>query len=872
MSGLRLLKMRAVTYVKDALSPGGTPTRYLVWVSVVLAAQTFASLLPSAIFYEEAGPIHLLFGICLCLALVANIARGNAQKIVAAYILYIAGLSLSTISISAGYTPLSGIVFMLTWAMTLFVAERREYISFDLVTVFMVLMLISTVILLLYNPPISTNDYGIILGTGAFITAINIYLVYIDFVQGKNFYQQSRKNFTDLEELSSKLSNILSNEGKLEPLLWQVAQECVPLLGLEECVIYLYSKESNTLIQASAFGNKTGVDNQIINPIELKPGKGIVGKCYLSGKTVMVEETRNNPDYIVDDAVRNSELAVPIISNGKVMGVIDSEHSQKGFFKERHVQAFHIMASFLGIKITEYYARESIEQAKKAREEVLRYRELDELKNKFITNISHDLKTPLSLIKAPAMQIAKLSKDPQISNHTHYILKNTEHLLRVVNQLLQLNRVDQGLNELYIEEIRVDELIAKVATQYRGLAEKDQINFVVHAEHLIVMSDTFRLEQIIHNLVHNAFRYTGKNGSVWLSTFHQGEHLYITVADDGPGIPKELQQRVFERFFKADVNNHEGTGIGLSLVEEYAKRLQGEVRIDSDASVGNKFIVKIPVRLKQEEQLIKAETLITEMQDSAKPVMLIVEDHIDLNNFISAFFEQNFQCVSAFDGIEAMHKIAVQKPDIIISDLMMPNMDGGTFVKGIKDSEEYGHIPVIILSAKSQTESKVALYQTGADNYLVKPFDINELQAVVNNILDQRKKLLQQFSRNYLGVEANIPCNEVAEVIIEKNENNPLMESCIAYIKAHLDETELSVQDIAAAIGIGRNRFQKEIKDASGLSPVELVRSVRLHEAHRLLLEKKLSVSEIAYAVGFNNLSYFTRCFKSEFGVVPSEV
>jgi signal transduction histidine kinase/CheY-like chemotaxis protein len=729
--------MKFVTYVRDAVTPGGTPSRYLVWVQIVLIAQVLSSVLPSSTFHEDGFNTSKIFSLSvIALALLSNLARTDQQKILAAFALYVVGLVVSTFTISLGITSLSGIVFLLTWAMTLFVAERREYISFDLVTVYMVLMLISALILLTFNPKSGVSENWIVLYTGGFLTAVDIYLVYIDFGSSRNFYQESRKTFSNLDILSSKLSEILSREGDLDALLWQVTEECVPFLDLEECIIYLYDEESGVLKQVAAFGAKADSNHAIINPIYIRPGQGIVGSAFAQENFVLVNETNRRNDYVVDDARRASELAVPIQSRGKVIGVIDSEHSRAGFFKERHVQAFRVMAAFCGIKITEHQAQESIRQAERAQTEANRYIELDQLKNRFITNISHDLKTPLSLIKAPAMQIQRLATDARILKHSDYILKNTEHLLQVVGQLLQLNRVDKGLNELYLEVIDVHALITKIAGQYSGLAERDQIQFSYESAHLSLQSDVFRLEQIIHNLVHNAFRYVGSKGKISLRAYVLHKDFIIEVRDNGPGISKEAQKKVFDRFYKEDVNNHQGTGIGLSLVKEYTHSLGGEVEMMSAPGKGTLFTVRIPFE-DIEQKVEKRDSLVH--IDAGKPVMLVVEDHTDLNSFICSVFEDDYQCISAFEGKEAMRLMDTQIPDILISDLMMPGMSGEEFIRTLRKESRYAQVPIVVLSAKSQMESRIDLYELGVDNYLVKPFDVNELKAVVENVVQRRK-------------------------------------------------------------------------------------------------------------------------------------
>jgi hypothetical protein len=262
--------MRLISYTKEALNPGGTPSRYLLWVSIVLICQALASILPSDRFYEPLNISHYLLGATIIIVIGANLFREDKHQIAVAYALYIIGLVLSTVTISAGITSLSGIIFMLTWSMTLFVAERREYISFDLVTIFMVLMLLSTVVLLMFNPSMGVAENFIILATGASLTGINIFLVYIDFGLEKNYYQESRKTYANLEILSLKMSDILSADEQLERLLWSVTHECVPFLELEECVIYLYDKEIDKLKQVAAYGAKTSADTEIINPIEIE--------------------------------------------------------------------------------------------------------------------------------------------------------------------------------------------------------------------------------------------------------------------------------------------------------------------------------------------------------------------------------------------------------------------------------------------------------------------------------------------------------------------------------------------------------------------------------------------------------------------------
>lgn len=858
--------MNVITYFKEALSPGGTPKRYLIWVCFVLIAQLCSSILPSPLFYEQQVNLaNALFLIVCSIVLTVLTIKNEKNQILAAYVLYIVGLAVSTITISQGITSLSGIIFMLTWAMTLFVAERREYISFDYVTLFMVLMLFSTLIMLLYNPVFEESAKYYVLWTGAILTAVNIYLVYIDFGAERNFYKEFRSLYSNLEKLSHKMSEILSSKGELDHLLGLVSKECIPLLDLEDCVIYLYNEDTGKLNQVAAYGHKFQ-DDKVINPLELKINEGIVGKCFNNGKPILINETKAHKDYLVDDLERRSELAVPIISNGKTVGVIDSEHSVKGFFKERHVQAFNIIASFCGIKITEYKSRASIELARIAQEEVDRYKELDEMKQRFIANISHDLKTPLSLIKGPAIQINQLTKESKVKNLTNFIVKNADHLLRVVNQLLQLNRVDEGLNQLYLEQVDTKELMNKIKAQYEGLAIEKNITFTTQFTSKSLVTDSFRLEQIIHNILHNSFRYTQEGGEIELTSAFENDNLRIRISDNGPGIPLEIQDRIFERFFKADVNNHQGTGIGLSLVKEYLSSLGGEVLLVSDEKNGTTFNITLPinqksVEIKHDNDLLPNEDVNTE---NLKPIMLVAEDHADLNNFICSYFENDFLCIPAFDGEDALKKISLNLPDIIISDLMMPKLDGNSLVKNVKSNEKTAHIPIVILSAKDQLKSKVELYELGVENYLTKPFDIAELKAVIDSVLLQRRALMDVFFSKLNTLPNN-------ESLRDDKKLSKIVQDTIDYVIENIENSELNVSLLCEALGVGRNKLQREIKTAIGVTPVEFIRSLRLNEAKKLLSDYKNNISEVAYAVGFNNLSYFSRSFKTEFGLLPSE-
>jgi signal transduction histidine kinase/DNA-binding response OmpR family regulator len=861
--------MQLIPYIKTALNPGGTPTRFLHWLSVLLAFQTISSVAPA--FWKEPALIWgqvLVFCSAMLIALALWVRKNKWQlALIKIFHFYGMGFCMAVIFLKMG--PDSCMMWLLTWTLSLVIAERREYLNSNWVVLIMTFCMLLIGSRFVWNwttigdpwPPLLTGVAGCI---------INAYLLKIDVAGMDNYYKEMRASLSQLEKLSARMTEILTQSGELQYQLWRVSEECIPLLGLEDCVIYLYDEDSKTLIQTAAFGKSKAFDGQIVNAIHITPGEGVVGRCFSEAKEMDVPDTLLFSGYIVDDQPRNSELAVPIMSNGKPVGVIDSEHTKRGFYKDRHKQAFRIIASFCGIKITEHLAHKSLEAAALAQTEADRYRELDELKNRFITNISHDLKTPLSLIKAPATQLARESKDQQTRNLAGYILKNAEHLLKVMNQLLQLNRVDKGLNQLYVNEFDTAKLLNNITAQYEGMISNKNIQFFAEVQSLKLKSDEFRLEQIIHNLLQNAFRYTPKGGGVSLTCHQHDSKLKIVVSDTGPGIPEAFRERVFERFFKVDVNNHEGTGIGLSLVKDYTTALGGSVELNENPGGGSIFQVYIPVDFEPD---VDSNHNIQNFEETPAdtsanlPVLLIAEDHPDLNNFICNAFENEFRCIQAFDGHEALNKIRETLPDIIVTDLMMPDTDGEALIVRIRADEATAHIPIIVLTAKNRLQSKIDLYNLGVENYLTKPFEIDELRAVIDSLLSQRKRLRELFGQRFLlPVETTINLPES-----ESTEEAGIVRQAIQWVLENLEKDSIGVSDLTADLNMGRNRLQREIKAATGLTPVEFIRSVRLHEAKKMLASRNYHVSEAAYACGFNNLSYFTRRFKSEFGVLPSE-
>lgn len=790
------------------------------------------------------------------------------------WVLMFAGLSLHIYSANYHNINRADVITICAWAMSMLICERRGYMNFVYLMLSISLCLGSLGVSTIYNSgkAAGLTEMLVPLVVGIVVAGCNTYLLIIDFKFGEQKMKFFERHFDKIEELSQRLSRILLEEKPLQEVLWNVTKECIPLLGLDDFVIYLYDEQKNKLVQVAAYGGKSTNTQHIVNPIEIPSGKGIVGKVYLTNEPILIEDTTQSKDYIVDDQFRMSELAVPISIGDEVLGVIDSEHPQKRYYQHNHLQVFRLIAAFCSIKIAKQRVEQKILEAEKQELEANKARELEALKSKFITNISHDLKTPLSLILGPATQINNIAKDPHIKQQTAYILKNTNHLMTMVEQLLQLNHVDQGIGKVKPESIDVSAMIKGIYEQYEPLAIETGITFTLDVpQQLSIVSDHFRLSQSVHNLLQNAFKHTPKDELIGIRVSNGAGLITIEIKDTGVGIPEEEQEKIFERFYKIDVNNHKGTGIGLSLVKEYITQLSGKVAVRSEAGKGTVFSIIIPVAMPDVSISDMSNVIVkAEMPNEDKlPLMVVAEDHAELNAFVSQAFESNgFKVMTAFDGKHALQLIENNLPDIVITDLMMPNMNGEDLVNAIKNSDTLGHIPVIVLSAKGQLNSKVDLYQLGADNYLTKPFQLEELLAIADSTLKQRKRLRDSFVAEYL----NKPLEIVNEATDEVQPADNQVQQYIDYILEHLDDDDLNVNTMGKHFNMGRNRLQREIKVATGLTPVEFIRSVRLNEAQKMLKAGKHNISEIAYMTGFSNLSYFSRSYKLQFGIAPSEV
>lgn len=522
-------------------------------------------------------------------------------------------------------------------------------------------------------------------------------------------------------------------------------------------------------------------------------------------------------------------------------------------------------------------------------------REFVQLRSRFFTNVSHEFRTPLTLILGPLKDLlSSHSEDPEHKQSYELMKRNGEKLLGLVNQLLDLAKLESGALPLQVSEENLNTSLKTIAASFDSWAEHKNIAFHVDISDTIGTGwfDGDALEKINNNLLSNAFKFTPENGTVLFkaslidSTHSEGECVEIEVKDTGKGISGPELDKIFDRFYQSDVSNHNtktGTGIGLALVKELTELHHGTISVDSKVSQGTSFTLILPITKAQFEakEIVSAhsgktpvkhpeiafsyqspEVLTDRPTKKNLPLLLIVEDNDDVRHYIKKQLHQEYNIQEATNGSEGFKIAERTVPDLIISDVMMPDMDGLSLCKKLKEDEKTSHIPVILLTALASQASKVEGIETGADAYVVKPFDKKELTARIKNLITQRKKLREKYSRHLTLQPKALAVTSTDERFLER---------LLVLIEERLDDSSFSVEVLAREIGMSRTQLFRKMRALINQSPQDFVRDFRLKRAAQLLQNKAGNVSEVAYQVGFNNLSYFTKRFKELFGQTPSE-
>ena len=527
-----------------------------------------------------------------------------------------------------------------------------------------------------------------------------------------------------------------------------------------------------------------------------------------------------------------------------------------------------------------------------SRFEAQKLHEVDELKSRFFTNISHEFRTPLTLILGPVKQAMDRIKDEKTKVELSIAHKNANKLLGLVNQLLDISKLESGNMKLRTSAVNFIPLLKALTLSFASYAERKRITLSFNSadDEVIIYIDKDKIEKIITNILSNAFKFTPEGGRIEVTLSKDDKYVNTIISDTGIGIPKEKMSKIFDRFYQVDgshTREQEGTGIGLALTKELVDLHKGKIEVASKESKGTKFIISIPLgkeHLKPEEICgeeieYTEDKLILEPEDDIKrkeehkidielfeketlPLLLIVEDNSDVRKYIKANLTKEFRTLEAVDGEDGWNKSIEQIPDLILSDVMMPKMDGFKLCEKLKTDERTSHIPVILLTAKAAKEDKLEGFETGADDYIMKPFEPDELRARIKNLIEQRKRLNEHFQKKGM-----FELNQTKITSVDKK----FLKKAFDLIYQNISDSSFNVEAFAENIGISRSVLHKKIVSLVGEPPVEFIRRIRLNKSLELIKRKFGNLSEIALEVGFNNPAYFSECFKNQFGITPTQ-
>ena len=491
--------------------------------------------------------------------------------------------------------------------------------------------------------------------------------------------------------------------------------------------------------------------------------------------------------------------------------------------------------------------------------------ELNQMKFRFFTNISHELRTPLSLIILPLESLMKEKEGTGEYARLDTMHRNAKSLLDLVNHLLDFRRLEMGGEKVHPVKGNFSEFVETVVEPFHAAAQEKGValDFTDEAENPFISFDGTMMRKVVNNLLSNALKFTPEGGSVHVQLADRGNGmLALSVSDTGIGIPKEDLEDIFNRFYRSgNTAEATGSGIGLSLVKQYVEMHGGTVSVVSEVGEGSTFTVILPA-MQEAAPETEAEALVEEAPEGKKR-MLGVEDNADFRQYLLDELSGQYQVTLAVDGQEALEKIGTVRPDIVISDVMMPRLGGIELTRRIKEDIETSHIPVILLTARASDDIRTEGYEYGADAYLTKPFRMEMLQARIRNLLEEREKRIKSFS----GTADVSPMHVTITTVDQK-----LMARIMENLEANMDNPEYSVEQMASDVGMHRMNLYRKIQSLYGMTPSEFIRTMRLKRAAQLLNDDpNLNVSEVADMVGFNTPKYFTKYFKELFGVLPSQ-
>ncbi|MDT0675257.1 hybrid sensor histidine kinase/response regulator transcription factor [Autumnicola musiva] len=592
-------------------------------------------------------------------------------------------------------------------------------------------------------------------------------------------------------------------------------------------------------------------DNRRVTYTNLDPGD----------YTFMVRASNNDQVWSDSPATLNIEILPP-------------------FYKTTYAYIFYVLviALILFISRQRIIRRQQekfrIEQEKR---EAAQLHKMDLMKIRFFTNISHEFKTPLSLILAVIDKLKFKETASEKKEQLETVNKNTQRLFNLINQILDLGNIEKE-KLLFTSQGNLIEFLEKTFNSFQSLAARKDITytFKTNTDNFYTAFDQDKLEKILFNLLSNAFKFTGTEGKILMdcricgNTKKDEKTLKIKIKDSGIGIPEEDQKHIFDRFYKVEgtkSNSSSGSGIGLSLVKEFVELYKGKIEVQSKPEEGTMFIVSLPFPVlkenipeKPEDEVSSKERIVAQENN---PAVLIIEDDVDFLNFLTGEFKAFYNVFIATNGEEGWKKTLSVKPDIIISDWIMPKMDGISLCEKIRKDPRTRHIPFILLTANKKDQEKLQALKIGVNDFISKPFNLDVLLSRTGNLIEQRRAFQQAYSKK-------IKLEKEQQPVISQDDK--FVQQALQIVDRHLGDPEFSVESLASQLGVSRTYLYNKLKTKTEKSPQEFIKDTRLNRGKHLLENSKMTISEIAYEVGFNNPKYFTKNFKKKFKKLPSEI
>lgn len=590
---------------------------------------------------------------------------------------------------------------------------------------------------------------------------------------------------------------------------------------------------------------------------------------YLKGTLVTIDNA--NALLLQNEEIMKQTARLQSL-HGKVDNYLAQYNHQKVYFLLFSI----IVILVIGILV---YAYRSIVTRHRIEEETVT------AKLQFFTNISHELRTPLTLIADPVDYIIRDSNlNAQQRDMLQIVQRNVSVLMRLVGEILDFRKVQNGKMKLHLSDFDLIECMQQWIGLFTVSAQKKNISLQLEAPKTIPMrADHDKLERICYNLLTNAMKYTPNGGKITFAATVEGDKVKIEVSDNGIGIAADEQAYIFNRFYQAK-NAGQGTGIGLALVKAFTDLHHGEATVESKEGEGSRFTIVLPlsqagelstsksqqpyssvVEISSTEEVPNQARHIDDLvlpDEAARPEVLIIDDNSDIRSYLRRALSSTYKVSEAVDGKSGLEMARRIVPDLVISDIMMPVMDGLEFCSQLKQDKAISHIPVILLTARSLDEQRAEGYKHGADAYIAKPFSLELLLSRIDNLIESRKKLSQMFS--------NTDENGVYEKLSNETDKS-FVTQLRKIIQENLGNSEFNVERIGDEIGLSRVQLYRKVKALTGHSPVEMLRKARLMRARHLLRTTEKSVSEVAYSVGFSTPSYFSKCYKDEFGESPKK-